>query len=626
MYRQSVQRFNVFVLVLFLFLSLCNGQEESVCPAEFGQCQSDSAKGNAMLQNKKLVTNTVSGVEENSDLNSQLPSNEAAVDDDIDVAPAAKARVHFLDPSHHTKQPAIALFNAVSQGTPAAHAISSENIPESAAEKLRQTILDIMAAAKASNVTVPPVALAVLAKIDAGTDLTNADVLDVEDAAAAVPEFDDDNSAEAAKLNRALTTAGDFANWSGVKGEDVGPNGSVPSYQGDMIPASAEQLSLWQHQESLLEEEAKEDLHDDGEHRRRRRRRRRFAGSLSAGAVWTEGKVKYCYASNIDARVKHVFEAAIHQFNHVQRKCLVFEDVGLKRGTSESSADMQECSQSPAIFVMSKNAGCYSYVGMVASMKSQQLNLAPNGCISLGIAIHELGHALGMAHEHSRPDRDQYVTVHMDRVQAGNTHNFDTVAGTFAGDRYDFLSIMHYDAHAFSTSSAATITQNDQSVEFEIGQRTGLSKYDAKHIEHMYSPIMSKCESARGLQEEMGCLDRPADNGQDICTGITQCTAGTVEKCCACGGGFKIQCYKGRHCAKVAALPPPSGSACILDQTAAYGHQYPCVFTNACSYTIKIVSESGCTYNIAAGGPRVQQCDGKVDANICQNKCTVTKA
>ena len=32
-------------------------------------------------------------------------------------------------------------------------------------------------------------------------------------------------------------------------------------------------------------------------------------------------------------------------------------------------------------------------------------------CTVLGIAMHEILHALGQAHEQSRPDRDAYVTI-----------------------------------------------------------------------------------------------------------------------------------------------------------------------------------------------------------------------
>lgn len=37
----------------------------------------------------------------------------------------------------------------------------------------------------------------------------------------------------------------------------------------------------------------------------------------------------------------------------------------------------------------------------------------------VGNLIHEIGHTLGFFHEHSRPDRDQFVKVNLDLVMQG---------------------------------------------------------------------------------------------------------------------------------------------------------------------------------------------------------------
>ena len=59
---------------------------------------------------------------------------------------------------------------------------------------------------------------------------------------------------------------------------------------------------------------------------------------------------------------------------------------------------------------------CWSYVGMIGG--SQDISIAP-GCTSL-IPVHEIFHALGRWHEQSRPDRDNFVTVNLNNVPAGN--------------------------------------------------------------------------------------------------------------------------------------------------------------------------------------------------------------
>ena len=66
---------------------------------------------------------------------------------------------------------------------------------------------------------------------------------------------------------------------------------------------------------------------------------------------------------------------------------------------------------------------------------------------------HELGHTLGLAHEHKRPDRDTYITYYPKNVEtAMESQFFKLPAGSYNyhGSTFDFNSIMLYGSYAYS--------------------------------------------------------------------------------------------------------------------------------------------------------------------------------
>jgi hypothetical protein len=70
---------------------------------------------------------------------------------------------------------------------------------------------------------------------------------------------------------------------------------------------------------------------------------------------------------------------------------------------------------------------------------------------------HDIGHVFGLIHEHQRPDRDTYVEVRPENAQSGFAYAFDLLATGRNLGEYDFDSLMHYHATAYSGNGQPTI-------------------------------------------------------------------------------------------------------------------------------------------------------------------------
>lgn len=125
---------------------------------------------------------------------------------------------------------------------------------------------------------------------------------------------------------------------------------------------------------------------------------------------------------------------------------------------------------------------------MPLSYQPQGVSLA-FGCVSLSIVLHEIGHAIGLYHEHTRPDRDDYVDILYDNIRAFVERQFNKIPegqSDTLGLGYDLQSIMHYHKDTFSKNGSDTIRPKDPTIT-SFGHSDKLSPLDIAKTNVLYS-------------------------------------------------------------------------------------------------------------------------------------------
>ena len=129
---------------------------------------------------------------------------------------------------------------------------------------------------------------------------------------------------------------------------------------------------------------------------------------------------------------------------------------------------------------------CCSYVGFLGYGK-QGISLAKR-CVQFPTIVHEIGHAIGFWHEHTRPDRDEYVDVFYDNIQDGYEKNFvklDPSEVNSHGVGYDYNSVMHYNRDFFAIYHGLD-TLNAKHADIPIGLAAALSPMDIEQTNRLY--------------------------------------------------------------------------------------------------------------------------------------------
>lgn len=177
------------------------------------------------------------------------------------------------------------------------------------------------------------------------------------------------------------------------------------------------------------------------------------------------------------------------------------------------------------------NKRCSSLVGMNGGAQggAQRVQCDVGEGFSGGRVAHEIGHAIGLFHEHQRNDRDEWVEVDWSGIGNGTVNQNDVNYGINQGPRldicvYDYDSIMHYcDTNLTKKKSGPT-----------IGQRDHLSHGDKSVVRYLYATL--------SLRDKLEELELSAANGVAQFLGpdmtLREWLACTVKLFGGGGGGF----------------------------------------------------------------------------------------
>ena len=136
----------------------------------------------------------------------------------------------------------------------------------------------------------------------------------------------------------------------------------------------------------------------------------------------------------------------------------------------------------------------WSAIGMYGG--EQSISLSSN---SPGIIIHEMAHALGLYHEMSRSDRDNYVNINWENIWSGELYRnqFKTYVergldGQDIGD-FDIESIMMYGSYQMTANLRPTVVKKDGTIIPE--NRSHLTPKDISAINYLYAykpPVLTQ--------------------------------------------------------------------------------------------------------------------------------------
>jgi hypothetical protein len=110
---------------------------------------------------------------------------------------------------------------------------------------------------------------------------------------------------------------------------------------------------------------------------------------------------------------------------------VISDNTCMKFNPISQSVYLASGGNTPALHITDKGTGCFASLGY-QSPGENVVNIGP-GCVNVGTVLHLVLHALGMMHEHQRPDRDSYMSVVSTNIDANR------IGGNLGTTKYDVV-------------------------------------------------------------------------------------------------------------------------------------------------------------------------------------------
>lgn len=195
-------------------------------------------------------------------------------------------------------------------------------------------------------------------------------------------------------------------------------------------------------------------------------------GANEVYAVWPNGRIPYVIDPSLDAASKGSVLQAMSNWQTKTQSRVRFEPA--------------KPSDSPRLIVAAGAVPITNHVGYRAGSNSR-VTLAKSS--SMPLALHELGHVLGLNHEQRRADRDKYILVKLENIadKPGCANQFKICKNCVPVHEYNIDSVMQYDSNDLSLChpNGPVLLRKDGS---KISHVWKLTPGDVSAIYELYGP------------------------------------------------------------------------------------------------------------------------------------------